>query len=94
MEQFSFIFYNTENFYDTIDDPETMDDEFNPTGRLRWDERKFNDKLEKLTFLFQDIVKPSFPDIIGLAEIENKNDDLHSRQHAASWHGEVQFRPL
>jgi endonuclease/exonuclease/phosphatase family metal-dependent hydrolase len=73
MEQFSFIFYNTENFYDTIDDPETMDDEFTPTGRLRWDERKFNDKLEKLTFLFQDIVKPSFPDIIGLAEIENKN---------------------
>ena len=69
---FSFMFYNTENFYDTLDDPDTMDSEFTPEGRLRWDEKKFNDKVDKLTFVIQDIVKPEIPDIIGLAEIEIK----------------------
>ena len=83
--QFSFMFYNTENFYDTIDDPDIMDSEFTPKGRLRWDEKKFNDKVDKLTFVIQDIVKPQIPDIIGLAEIENKNvmmsilDGLHRK---------------
>lgn len=82
---FSFMFYNTENFYDTIDDPDIMDSEYTPKGRLRWDEKKFSDKISKLTFVIQDIVKPEIPDIIGLAEIENKNvmmaiiDDLHQK---------------
>ncbi|MDO5523133.1 MAG: hypothetical protein Q4G48_03705 [Bacteroidia bacterium] len=79
------MFYNTENFYDTVDDPDIMDSDFTPKGRLKWDERKFNDKVDKLTFVIQDIVKPTIPDIIGLAEIENKNvmmsivDDLHRK---------------
>lgn len=79
------MFYNTENFYDTSDDPGIMDSEFTPGGRLRWDEKKFTDKVTKLTFVIQDIVKPEIPDIIGLAEIENKNvmmsilDDLHRK---------------
>lgn len=29
---FSFVFYNTENFYDTIDDPLTMDEDYTPNG--------------------------------------------------------------
>lgn len=84
-ETFSFMFYNTENFYDTIDDPEIMDSDFTPNGELNWDEDRFNDKLNKLTFVIQDILKPETPDIIGLAEIENKTvmmsiiDDLHSK---------------
>ena len=82
---FSFMFYNTENFFDTYDDSGIMDSEFTPEGRLRWDEKKFNDKVAKLTFVIQDIVKPEIPDIIGLAEIENKSvmmsilDDLHRK---------------
>ncbi len=84
--QFSFMFYNTENFYDTIDDPGVMDRDFTPKGRFRWDEKKFNDKVDKLTFVIQDIVKPETPDIIGLAEIENERvmraimDDLHRKE--------------
>lgn len=69
---FSFMFYNTENFYDTVLDPDIMDSDFTPQGKMHWDENKFNDKVEKLTFVIQDIVKPTIPDIIGLAEIENK----------------------
>lgn len=81
---FSFMFYNTENFYDTVDDPATMDDEFTPHGSLKWTEERFNDKVRKFTNVVKNIVKPQTPDIIGMAEIENKNvvmsilDDLNS----------------
>ncbi len=80
---FSLMFYNTENFYDTVDDPATIDDDFTPRGQHKWTEKRFNDKVEKLTNVIRDIVKPSLPDIIGLAEIENKTvmmaivDELH-----------------
>ena len=30
------MFYNMENFFDTIDDPETNDEEFLPDGAKRW----------------------------------------------------------
>jgi len=69
---FSFMFYNTENFYDTVDDPETMDDDFTPGGFNHWTVERLNDKIEKFTKVVKEIVKPDFPDIIGLAEIENK----------------------
>jgi len=46
---FSLMFYNTENFYDTVDDPHTMDDDFTPDGFRKWTDRRFNDKVEKLT---------------------------------------------
>lgn len=82
---FSFMFYNTENFYDTVDDPATMDDEFTPHGRFKWTEKRFNEKVDKLTNVIGDIVNPHIPDIIGLAEIENKTvmmaivDALHQK---------------
>lgn len=83
---FTFMFYNTENFYDTVDDPNTMDDDFTPNGFRRWTEERFNDKVVKLTKVVQDIVKPDLPDVIGLAEIENKTvlmdilDNLRNQQ--------------
>lgn len=69
---FTFMFYNSENFYDTVDDPLTMDDDYTPEGFRKWTIERFNDKVEKLTKVVAEIVKPDSPDIIGLAEIENK----------------------
>jgi len=69
---FSLMFYNTENFYDTVDDPHTMDDDFTPDGFRKWTDRRYNDKVEKLTNVIAKIVHPNRPDIISLAEIENK----------------------
>lgn len=69
---FSFVFYNTENFYDTIDDPQTMDEDYTPNGFRKWTPRRFNTKVKKLTEVMADIVQPAYPDVIGLAEIENK----------------------
>lgn len=70
---FSFMFYNTENFYDIEDDPLTMDNEFTPDGVNKWTKDRFDDKVLKITNVIRDIRKPFLPDIIGLAEIENKN---------------------
>ena len=69
---FSLMFYNTENFYDTVDDPNTMDDEFTPDGFREWTNDRYNDKVEKLTNVITKIVHPDYPDVISLAEIENK----------------------
>lgn len=70
---FSFMFYNTENFYDIEDDPFTMDDEFTPKGASRWTRERFNDKVIKFTKVIREIRQPAIPDIIGMAEIENKS---------------------
>lgn len=39
------VFYNLENFFDTINDPEVKDDEFTPEGPKRWNTAKYNKKL-------------------------------------------------
>lgn len=70
---FSLMFYNTENLYDTVDDPLSMDDEFTASGFRQWNERRFNSKVEKLTNVISDIVHPKKPDVISIAEIENKS---------------------
>ena len=36
------MFYNMENFFDTIDDPETNDEEFLPDGAKRWNTAKYD----------------------------------------------------
>lgn len=72
LQPFSLIFYNTENFYDTVDDPLTMDDDFTPDGFRKWTENRYKEKVKKLTNVISEIVHPEFPDIIALAEIENK----------------------
>lgn len=68
---FTFMFYNTENFYDIEDDPLTMDNEYTPNGSREWTKERYDDKVAKLTKVIRDIQQPEVPDIIGLAEIEN-----------------------
>src|SRR5690554_5364904 len=69
----AFMFYNTENFYDIEDDPLTLDDDYTPDGFREWTAERFNNKVVKLTKVIRDIVNPELPDVIGLAEIENKS---------------------
>lgn len=39
------MFYNLENFFDTINDPEVHDDEFTPEGPKKWNSAKYYKKL-------------------------------------------------
>tara|TARA_B100000963_G_scaffold149569_1_gene130351 strand:+ start:19398 stop:20378 length:981 start_codon:yes stop_codon:yes gene_type:complete len=74
------MFYNVENFFDTIDDPKTDDNEFLPGSKKEWDTEKYNHKINQLTKVFSSINNNELPNIIGLCEIENKIviDDLLS----------------
>lgn len=65
------LFYNVENLFDTINDPNTNDDEFTPQGAKKWNSTRYIDKLEKLSKV---ITTPSEknPLFIGLAEVENR----------------------
>jgi predicted extracellular nuclease len=65
------VFYNTENFFDTFDDPITADEEFLPDGVLNWTYGRYHDKLDKICKVIVAAGEWKPPDIIGLCEIEN-----------------------
>lgn len=67
------MFYNVENLFDTIDTEGIRDIEFTPDGDKAWDTKKYEDKLVKLSRVIASADTGFFPDIIGLAEIENKD---------------------
>ncbi len=66
---FTAAWWNVENLFDTRDDPKINDDDFTPQGDLHWTRRKLNIKLQGIhkTLTLMDL-----PDVVGLAEVENK----------------------
>ncbi len=74
MKSFSIAYYNTENFYDTIDDPDVLDNEYTPEGSMRWTEKRYRNKVGKISSViarlgFDETGHP--PLFCGLSEIEN-----------------------
>ena len=71
------LFYNVENLFDTINNPNTKDEEFLPLSEKKWDSYRYNYKLNQLEKVFNEIIEKenenSLPDIIGLCEVENKH---------------------
>lgn len=65
------IFYNVENLFDTINDPNTNDDEFTPGGTKKWGDKRYKDKLNKLSEVLTTTSKKN-PLFIGVAEVENR----------------------
>lgn len=65
------IFYNVENLFDTIDDPEKKDEDFLPGSKKKWSSTRYYDKLEKLAEVIE-ATSPNNPVFVGLAEIENR----------------------
>jgi hypothetical protein len=65
------VFYNTENLFDPRNDPATNDEEFTPSGKCHWSVARLN---QKVMMLYRALISASdghFPDVIGLAEVEN-----------------------
>jgi predicted extracellular nuclease len=61
-------FYNVENLFDTQDDPQTQDDDFTPTGEMKWTEENYSTKLSNLA----KVISSLDVDILGLSEVENR----------------------
>ncbi|PHR89071.1 MAG: endonuclease [Leeuwenhoekiella sp.] len=71
----SIAFYNLENLFDTLNDPNILDDAFTPKGELGWNASRYAEKLTKLSRVIAKIGKAetsSAPAILGVAEVENK----------------------
>ncbi len=70
-EVLDIMFYNVENFFDTIDS-DLDDDEFLPQSPRKWNSykyyRKLNNVFKVIALCGRDM---TLPDIIGLCEIEN-----------------------
>jgi predicted extracellular nuclease len=67
-------FYNLENLYDTINQPDVDDEEFTPAGKSSWDSKKYQAKLTNMSEVISKIgkdVTPEGPAVMGLCEIEN-----------------------
>lgn len=68
-------FYNLENFYDTINQPNVDDDDFTPEGNYHYNGKIFLDKVDHLAEVVSQIGTDKSPDglaFFGCAEIENR----------------------
>ena len=68
-------FYNQENLFDTINDPNINDEEFLPNGAMKWGTMKYNSKLENMSRTISLIgtdICPQGVALIGVSEIENR----------------------
>jgi hypothetical protein len=69
-------FYNLENLYDTINDPNTLDDEFTPDGPYKWNSERYYKKLSNIANVISQIGSEYIkggPVIIGFSEVENQS---------------------
>ena len=69
------MFYNFENLFDTINDPEILDEEFTPDGPRKWNSVKYNKKIGNLERVLFDIaaLDKNYPAVIGVSEVENRS---------------------
>lgn len=68
-------FYNLENLFDTIDDPEKRDEDYLPEGKNKWTESKYKAKLFNMAHVISLIGKEGCKDgfsLLGVSEIENR----------------------
>jgi len=66
------VFYNVENLFDTVEDPEIWDDEFLPDSAKDWTQERYAKKLVDLAKVLTEISADGLPEVVGLCEIENR----------------------
>lgn len=71
-DRFQVAFYNVENYFDTVNNPETNDDEFTPEGFKNWGFFKYRAKQNRIAKTIMALGKWQMPAVIGLAEVENR----------------------
>ncbi len=84
-------FYNLENLFDTINDPDKNDEDFTPAGANQYTAKVYQDKIRKLTEVLSQIGTEVTPDgfsMVGVAEIENTKvlEDLTAQPEFANRH--------
>ena len=72
-KDFTVVFYNTENLFDTKDGPAVYDEEYTPTGSKEWTTKRYQKKVNDIAKVVSSVDPEGLPEIIGLAEVENKS---------------------
>ena len=83
---YTISFYNLENLFDTIDDPDRLDDEFLPDADRRWNRKRYRNKIYKLGTAISNIgfaISKKAPILVGIAEVENLTviEDMINTRH-------------
>lgn len=65
------LFWNTENLFDTVDDPARNDEDFTPDGDYHWTFRRYLSKLDAVARVIVAADEYSAPALVGLCEVEN-----------------------
>ena len=80
-EEKKVVFYNVENLFDTIDNPEKLDDVYLPDSVKLWSTQRYNAKLDSLAKIIRFAAGGQAPDLLGLCEVENRQvvEDLAKR---------------
>ncbi|HLN55306.1 MAG TPA: hypothetical protein VK207_04895 [Bacteroidales bacterium] len=66
------MFWNVENVFDTMDDPQTEDNDFLPAGTMRWNDSRY---WKKINDIYKTIIAAgewTTPDVVAFCEIENR----------------------
>lgn len=71
-QEFTVMFYNTENLFDTTDDTTKNDDEFLPDGSRRWTGNRYHKKVNALARVIAAAGEWELPALVGLCEVENE----------------------
>lgn len=68
-----FAFWNLQNLFDTVDDPNKDDESFLPTGEMEWTEERLDNKMYNLARIIRSMNNGLGPDLLGVCEVENQN---------------------
>lgn len=70
---FRVAFYNVENLFDTVADAKIRDEEYLPQSEKNYNSRKYRIKVANIAKTIRAIGGWQAPEIVGLAEIENRS---------------------
>lgn len=68
----SILFYNVENLFDTVNNPDTEDDAFTPEGDMHWTQKRLHAKLLNISKVILSASGWNPPAVAGLCEVENR----------------------
>jgi predicted extracellular nuclease len=92
-KELTVMFYNSENFFDTIDDPHKSDNEFLPGAKLKWNSEKYFNKIKNLSAVIDSVVPgKALPGLVGMCEVENETVIADLISHSRLKDGGYKFK--
>ncbi len=83
-----FMFYNVENLFDTFDDTLKEDNDFLPTGLMRWNFTRYSGKIHSLYKTITAAGGWNPPVLVAMCEVENRKvlEDLVFDTYLSKYH--------